>query len=205
MSLSNADVAKVALLARLRLSPDELETFTGQLNSIVDYVASSRSWTRPASSRWPTASSCATSSATMSAARHSSASRRWPTPPAERRRLPGSRRSGVNGFDEQSNPRRPHRFWAAYHARARPRRKRSFARFWIGVKRRGGSMCSCISIPSRVLAQARAIDARRRGGEMLGRSPGYRWRSRTCSASRRSRRAAAAGCCGTSALPTTPL
>ena len=39
MSLSTADVAKVALLARLRLSPDELETFTGQLNSIVDYVA----------------------------------------------------------------------------------------------------------------------------------------------------------------------
>jgi aspartyl-tRNA(Asn)/glutamyl-tRNA(Gln) amidotransferase subunit C len=39
MSLSNADVAKVALLARLRLSPAELETFTGQLNSIVDYVA----------------------------------------------------------------------------------------------------------------------------------------------------------------------
>ena len=33
------DVAKVALLARLRLSPDELEMFTGQLNSIVDYVA----------------------------------------------------------------------------------------------------------------------------------------------------------------------
>jgi len=39
MSLSNADVAKVALLARLRISPDELEMFTGQLNSIVDYVA----------------------------------------------------------------------------------------------------------------------------------------------------------------------
>jgi aspartyl-tRNA(Asn)/glutamyl-tRNA(Gln) amidotransferase subunit C len=39
MSLSNADVAKVALLARLRLSPAELEMFTGQLNSIVDYVA----------------------------------------------------------------------------------------------------------------------------------------------------------------------
>jgi aspartyl-tRNA(Asn)/glutamyl-tRNA(Gln) amidotransferase subunit C len=39
MSLSNADVAKVALLARLRLSPDEIEMFTGQLNSIVDYVA----------------------------------------------------------------------------------------------------------------------------------------------------------------------
>jgi aspartyl-tRNA(Asn)/glutamyl-tRNA(Gln) amidotransferase subunit C len=38
MSLTNADVAKVALLARLRLQPDELETFTGQLNSIVDYV-----------------------------------------------------------------------------------------------------------------------------------------------------------------------
>jgi aspartyl-tRNA(Asn)/glutamyl-tRNA(Gln) amidotransferase subunit C len=39
MSLSNADVAKVAVLGRLRLSPEELETFTGQLNSIVDYVA----------------------------------------------------------------------------------------------------------------------------------------------------------------------
>jgi aspartyl-tRNA(Asn)/glutamyl-tRNA(Gln) amidotransferase subunit C len=38
MSLSIADVAKVAVLARLRLSPEELETFTGQLNSIVDYV-----------------------------------------------------------------------------------------------------------------------------------------------------------------------
>ena len=39
MSLSIDEVAKVALLARLRVSPDELETFTGQLNSIVDYVA----------------------------------------------------------------------------------------------------------------------------------------------------------------------
>jgi aspartyl-tRNA(Asn)/glutamyl-tRNA(Gln) amidotransferase subunit C len=39
MSLSSADVAKVALLARLRVSPNELETFTSQLNSIVDYVA----------------------------------------------------------------------------------------------------------------------------------------------------------------------
>ena len=39
MSLTNDDVAKVALLARLRVSPDELEMFTGQLNSIVDYVA----------------------------------------------------------------------------------------------------------------------------------------------------------------------
>jgi aspartyl-tRNA(Asn)/glutamyl-tRNA(Gln) amidotransferase subunit C len=39
MSLSSADVAKVAVLARLRLSAAELETFTSQLNSIVDYVA----------------------------------------------------------------------------------------------------------------------------------------------------------------------
>lgn len=39
MSLSTQDVAKVAVLARLRLSPEELETFTGQLNAIVDYVA----------------------------------------------------------------------------------------------------------------------------------------------------------------------
>jgi aspartyl-tRNA(Asn)/glutamyl-tRNA(Gln) amidotransferase subunit C len=39
MSLSNADVAKVALLARLRLDPEEIETYTVQLNAIVDYVA----------------------------------------------------------------------------------------------------------------------------------------------------------------------
>ena len=39
MALSIDEVAKVALLARLRLSPSELETFTGQLNAIVGFVA----------------------------------------------------------------------------------------------------------------------------------------------------------------------
>jgi aspartyl-tRNA(Asn)/glutamyl-tRNA(Gln) amidotransferase subunit C len=39
MSLSVEDVAKVALLARLRVDPAELETFTVQINSIMDYVA----------------------------------------------------------------------------------------------------------------------------------------------------------------------
>ena len=39
MSLTTDEVAKVAILARLRLSPDELSTFTGQLNSIVEFVA----------------------------------------------------------------------------------------------------------------------------------------------------------------------
>ena len=39
MSLTPDDVAKVALLARLRVSPEELQMFTGQLNSIVDHVA----------------------------------------------------------------------------------------------------------------------------------------------------------------------
>jgi aspartyl-tRNA(Asn)/glutamyl-tRNA(Gln) amidotransferase subunit C len=38
MALSIDEVAKVALLARLRLSPAELETFTGQLNAIVEFV-----------------------------------------------------------------------------------------------------------------------------------------------------------------------
>ena len=38
MSLSAEEVAKVAMLARLRLAPEELATFTGQLNAIVDYV-----------------------------------------------------------------------------------------------------------------------------------------------------------------------
>ncbi len=38
MSLTRADVEKVALLARLRLSEVELETMTGQLAQIVGYV-----------------------------------------------------------------------------------------------------------------------------------------------------------------------
>ena len=38
MSLTADEVAKVAMLARLRLAPGELATFTGQLNAIVDYV-----------------------------------------------------------------------------------------------------------------------------------------------------------------------
>ena len=38
MSLTREDVAKVAVLARLRIGPDELDTFTGQLNEIVGFV-----------------------------------------------------------------------------------------------------------------------------------------------------------------------
>lgn len=38
MALTIDEVAKVAVLARLRLSPDELQTFTGQLNAIVGFV-----------------------------------------------------------------------------------------------------------------------------------------------------------------------
>lgn len=38
MSLTREEVAKVAYLARLRLEPEELELFTGQLNRIVDFV-----------------------------------------------------------------------------------------------------------------------------------------------------------------------
>jgi aspartyl-tRNA(Asn)/glutamyl-tRNA(Gln) amidotransferase subunit C len=38
MSLSRADVEKVALLARLRLNNDELATMTDQLAQIVGYV-----------------------------------------------------------------------------------------------------------------------------------------------------------------------
>jgi len=38
MSMTAEEVAKVALLARLRLSPGELELFTGQLNAIVGFV-----------------------------------------------------------------------------------------------------------------------------------------------------------------------
>ena len=39
MSLTRDDVAKVALLARLRVSPPELDTLTSQLSSIVEFVA----------------------------------------------------------------------------------------------------------------------------------------------------------------------
>lgn len=38
MSLTRADVAKVALLGRLQLGPDELERMTSQLGQIVAYV-----------------------------------------------------------------------------------------------------------------------------------------------------------------------
>lgn len=38
MSMTADEVAKVALLARLRLGPGELELFTGQLNAIVGFV-----------------------------------------------------------------------------------------------------------------------------------------------------------------------
>ncbi len=39
MSLTRRDVEKVALLARLQLSPAELDILTGQLAQIVGYVA----------------------------------------------------------------------------------------------------------------------------------------------------------------------
>ncbi len=38
MSMTADEVARVALLARLRLAPAELELFTGQLNAIVGFV-----------------------------------------------------------------------------------------------------------------------------------------------------------------------
>lgn len=38
MNLSTDDVAKVAFLARLRLTDDELATYTEQINDIVHYV-----------------------------------------------------------------------------------------------------------------------------------------------------------------------
>jgi aspartyl-tRNA(Asn)/glutamyl-tRNA(Gln) amidotransferase subunit C len=39
MSLTRQEVEKVALLARLKLSEEELDHFTEQLGQIVDYVA----------------------------------------------------------------------------------------------------------------------------------------------------------------------
>ena len=39
MTLTRTDVEKVALLARLRLSEEELDAMTGQLARILDYVA----------------------------------------------------------------------------------------------------------------------------------------------------------------------
>ena len=38
MSITQEQVEKVALLARLRLSPDELETMTAQLGQILNYM-----------------------------------------------------------------------------------------------------------------------------------------------------------------------
>lgn len=39
MTLTRKDVEKVSLLGRLRLTEAELETMTGQLDAIVDYMA----------------------------------------------------------------------------------------------------------------------------------------------------------------------
>jgi len=39
MALTNAEVEHVARLARLHLSPDELERMRGQLSDILDYIA----------------------------------------------------------------------------------------------------------------------------------------------------------------------
>jgi aspartyl-tRNA(Asn)/glutamyl-tRNA(Gln) amidotransferase subunit C len=38
MKISREDVEKVGLLARLELSPDEISTITGQMDSILSYV-----------------------------------------------------------------------------------------------------------------------------------------------------------------------
>lgn len=38
MALTNEEVRKIALLARLRLSPEEEATFAGQLGKVVDYI-----------------------------------------------------------------------------------------------------------------------------------------------------------------------
>ncbi|QDV33219.1 Asp-tRNA(Asn)/Glu-tRNA(Gln) amidotransferase subunit GatC [Tautonia plasticadhaerens] len=38
MNLSAEEIAKVALLARLRIGPEELETYTDQINEIIHYV-----------------------------------------------------------------------------------------------------------------------------------------------------------------------
>ena len=86
MSLSNADVAKVALLARLRLSPDELETFTGQLNSIVDYVAQLQELDTTGVEPLRMGSRCAMFSATTYAGPRSIVKQPWPTPPSGTRR-----------------------------------------------------------------------------------------------------------------------
>ena len=87
MSLSVAEVAKVALLARLRVEPGELETFTGQLNSIVDYVAQLQELdTDRRRAAWPMVSKCATCSATTYAGRHSIVKKRSRMPPSGTRR-----------------------------------------------------------------------------------------------------------------------
>jgi len=49
MKISRAEVEKVALLARLLLSEQELETMTSQLGAILEYVTCSR---KPTPIRW---------------------------------------------------------------------------------------------------------------------------------------------------------
>ena len=58
--------------------------------------------------------------------------------------------------------------------------------------------------PDEVLAQARALDSRRRSVRCLADWRAFRWRSRTCFAWRESRQAVGAACCAGFGLRTTP-
>ena len=55
-------VRKVARLARLEMTDEELGVMARQLTAILAYVDQLKGWTPPASSRWPTRCRCTTSS-----------------------------------------------------------------------------------------------------------------------------------------------
>ena len=185
--ISNADVAKVAILARLRLSPDEIEMFTGQLNSIVDYVAQLQELDTTGVE--PLAHGIELRNVFRDDVRGQALDReqRWPTPPSGTRSASWFRPFWSDLIDEQ----RIHHGRIA-HGAARHRRN-FFGRGGCALldrsQRPGGSTFSFISI--------RRLSSHRPERSMPGAktarwsvvSRAYPWRSRTCSVWRESRRA----------------
>ena len=233
MSLSIDDVAKVALLARLRLSPDELEMFTGQLNSIVDYVAQLQEL--DTTDVEPLAHGIEVRNVFRDDVRGPRPAARGGArqrPQAEPGELPGPRRARVSPTRRGLHADTRARLAAGLASRCSHRASEQDAESMNNATAtallaqlnagavtlrggrprlprprraaRSGSTCSSTSTASTSWPRPAPSTPGARPASRSGRWRACRSRSRTCSASRASRRPAAAGCSRTSGPPTTP-